>query len=243
VLAHRVLGRALGDALLEGEIRQNVARLAKAPSIPHAEMAYWSPEVVAQFVNAVRGHAWAAPFLVMLGSGVRVGECAALRWDDVDLAFGSLRVKRTMSRNAAGERVVGAAPKSRAGSRMIRLDDSTAYVLREQQDRLRFDGRLGVWVFPREGEDVPISYNGLRYRFQVLCKLAGVEPMGLHGLRHTYATLLLAGNVGSKTVSTLLGHSTISMTLNTYAHVLESMEDEAARVIGEALERHSERVR
>jgi integrase len=67
--------------------------------------------------------------------------------------------------------------------------------------------------------------------------------MGLHGLRHTYATLLLAGNVGSKTVSTLLGHSTISMTLNTYAHVLESMEDEAARVIGEALERHSERVR
>jgi integrase len=237
VLAHRVLGRALGDALLEGEIRQNVARLARAPTIPHAETAYWSPESVAQFLNAVRGHAWSAPFLLMLGTGLRVGECAALRWEDVDLAFGSIRVRRTMSKNAQGQRVVGSVPKSRAGTRSIRLDDSTAWVLREQQDRLRFDGRLGVWVFPREGEDAPIAYSSYRHRFGVLCNLAGVEPMGIHGLRHTYATLLIAGKVGMLTVAQLLGHASISTTMDVYGHVLESMEDEAARVIGEALDR------
>jgi integrase len=84
---------------------------------------------------------------------------------------------------------------------------------------------------------VPIAYSSYRHRFGVLCKLAGVEPMGIHGLRHTYATLLIAGKVGMLTVAQLLGHASISTTMDVYGHVLESMEDEAARVIGDVLVR------
>jgi integrase len=165
-----------------------------------------------------------------------------LRWEDVDLEGGKLSVRRSLKVTDQG--LVFGPTKNKASRRSVPLNKSAvaafkAHRLRQNEERLRL-GEL--WkdhslVFPnRIGK--PINHSNLFNReFKPLMQNTGVQDQGFtfHSLRHTCATLLLSKNVNPKIVQEMLGHATITQSMDTYSHVMPGMSDAAATALEEAL--------
>jgi integrase len=207
----------------------------------HKEWAikYWDDTQVRTFLTATADDMDAMVWRLLLASGLRIGEALALRWVDVDLNAGEIRVRRTLSAVPGG--FVAAPPKTKAGRRAIPLDGVTTKALKLHRQTIRELSMLhrDIWVdgdlvFPREDGKFRLA-SKLRDRLNVLCPLHGVLSVGLHGLRPTHATLLLAAGIAPKVVSERLGHTTVTMTMDTYSHVTRAMQEQAAQAIGAAL--------
>jgi integrase len=217
------------------ELPRNVAALVKPPPLARVERAYWTPEQAAQFMEGVGDAVWAVPFLVMLGTGIRIGECLALTWADVDLVGGWLVIRRTMTEDANGKRIFGDEAKSEYSRRRIKLDGRTLEVLKRHREREPVRGRGGL-LFQGDIEGKPPAANTMQRRWKVLLDGAGLSgTITPHGLRHTHATLLLAAGVDVKTVSQRLGHASVSFTLDLYSHVLDEMQGRAVDVWDDVL--------
>ena len=165
-----------------------------------------------------------------------------LKWEDADLETGTIQIRRTLS-TATGGGFGFSAPKTAKGRRSIQLSQSTLSALkRHNETQLEERNKVaGLWedhnlVFTtRVG--TPITRQDLITRsFKPLLQRAGLPDIRFHDLRHTCATLLLGKGVHPKLVQELLGHATISITLNTYSHVLPVMGNQAARAMEDALE-------
>ncbi|NMA62252.1 MAG: site-specific integrase, partial [Firmicutes bacterium] len=173
-------------------------------------------------------------------TGMRKGEICGLKWEDVDLVARRLAVKRTLLR-ASPEPILG--PPKNGRSRAIAISPQTASLLKKHKTKQN-ELKLSVgeayadkgFVFAKENGD-PIQINNFGQRsYTDLIELAGVKNIRFHDLRHTCATLLLAKGVNPKIVQERLGHTDISMTLNRYSHVTPTMQDSAARLLGDALQ-------
>ena len=163
--------------------------------------------------------------------GLREGELLSLKWDDVNLETGTLRVRRTLSETRTG--YTFESPKNGKG-RSIRLSQAASGALRDHLGRQleEIDGVGDNYqdqglIFPsRKG--TPMNARNLTGRsFKPILKRAGLPDIRFHDLRHTCATLMLCEGVHVKLVQELLGHATISITLDTYSHLLPGMGDEA----------------
>ena len=147
-----------------------------------------------------------------LYSGLREGEICALRWEDIDLAAGTLSVRRTVQRICSGgssELVVGA-PKSRASRRTIPL---TASALRLAK---AMAGPPETYVVT--GTEKPMEPRSAQNRFKRVLVKAGIADANFHALRHTFATRCIERGFDVKTLSLILGHADVSTTLNVYVH-------------------------
>lgn len=166
-------------------------------------------------------------------AGVRAGELQALRWSDVDLASGILRVERAWD----GKAGVFIEPKSRAGRRSIPI----AAVLRDYliEHKLRSPWSEGL-VFGRSAGS-PFNYWSTVERAKKAWKDARLTSIGLHECRHTFASLMIAAGVNAKTLSTYMGHSSVSITLDRYGHLLPGNEGEAAELLNAYLSRELSR--
>ena len=186
-----------------------------------------------------------ALFVIAVHCGLREGELLALRWEDADLeaARPALLVRRTLTRGEDGRGwVAGASTKSGKGRR-VRLTHRAAAALKEHRKR-QLEERMrlcGLWqdlglVFPTATGSL-FNPSNLRNRsFRRIKAHSGVrEDLRFHDLRHTCATLLLSQGVNVKVVSEMLGHASITITLNTYSHVLPDMQDTAADAMESAL--------
>ena len=161
--------------------------------------------------------------------GLRLGELLALSWDDVDFAAGLLRVEH------AWDRVAGLIePKSRAGRRRVPLASSVKAELRAHRQRQGHDGR--GFVFGRTPER-PFDPSTVATHAREAWKRAGLVPIGFHECRHTYAAFMIAAGVNAKALSSYMGHSTITVTLDRYGHLLPGNEHEAAAMLDNWLER------
>ena len=157
---------------------------------------------------------------------------AALRWDDLDLEAGTLAVRHGMVKVPGGWQ--RAEPKTASSRRVVRLPAVAVEALRrhrtgQREDRLRAgphwqDSGL---VFTTSSGTVIDGQNLLR-AFRGHLKRAGLPPIRFHDLRHSAATLMLALGVQAKVVAEMLGHSTVGVTLDTYSHVLPTLQEEAA---------------
>jgi integrase len=176
---------------------------------------------------------------VAVTSGLRIGELLALRWTDVDLEQGVMRVSRTLSRAKGGPRFT--TPKNGKG-RPVTLTREAVEALRSHrkgQNEVRL--KLGtLWadnglIFASE-TGKPLTRDFVdRRSFKPLLKRAGLPKKRLHDLRHTCATLLLGQGVHPTLVQKLLGHASVVMTLNRYSHWIPSMGDQTARAMEAAL--------
>lgn len=244
---HVVLRKALAQAESDGLIPRNAADGVKTPrvSAPGEEIQPLTSEKSAAFLEAACGERLEALYLVAIHCGLREGELLALRWDDVDLeaAKPALLVRRTITCGEDGRGwVVGATTKSGKGRR-VRLTQQATTALRDHRKR-QLEERMrlaGVWrdqglVFPNETGGL-FNPSNLRNRsFKRIKAHSGIrEDLRFHDLRHTCATLLLSRNVNVKVVSEMLGHASITITLNTYSHVLPDMQDTAADAMEAAL--------
>lgn len=161
-------------------------------------------------------------------AGLRRGELLGLRWEDVDLAAGVIHVERSWD---AKEGVVG--PKSRAGRRTVPIPAALREYLVEHKLRL---GRHVGLVFGTSYTQ-PFTPSNVRKRANAAWARAGLEPIGLHECRHTFASLMIAADVNAKALSTYMGHSSVTITLDRYGHLMPGNESEAADLLDAYLAR------
>jgi hypothetical protein len=182
-----------------------------------------------------------AVYVLAVGTGMRQGDLLGLKWEDVDLEAGTVQVRRTLSTATGGGFSFGA-PKTAKSRRSVKLPGAAISALKKHrraqlEERMRLAGLFadhGLVFASRVG--TPVSRQDLVTRsFKPLLRRAGLPDVRFHDLRHTCATLLLGRGVHAKLVQELLGHSTISVTLDTYSHVLPGMSDAAAGAMDEAL--------
>jgi integrase len=200
-----------------------------------------SRDQVRTFLDTIKGERMEALHVLAVTSGLRQGELLALKWEDVDLegTNPTLEVRRSLSETRSRRSFV--TPKSGRG-RHLRLSKRAVSALRvhrkrQLEERVR---KVGLWedhglIFPSE-VGTPMSGRNLYRAFKIRVKRASLpQTLRFHDLRHTCATLLLRQGVNPKFVQELLGHADISLTLNTYSHVLPDMGDAAAGGMDAAL--------
>ncbi|MDP9474766.1 MAG: site-specific integrase [Actinomycetota bacterium] len=238
---HVVLHKALKQAVEWHMVPRNVAGLARAPrSSATKEISPLSAEEARRLLDAARGNRLEALYMLALHTGMRQGELLALKWQDVDLENATLSIRRTLTRS--GGRLLLGEPKTRKSRRTIDLTEASVGALREHLARQTEEitilgdryGDAGL-VFTSEAGTIINPTNLRRRSFASLLERARVPRVRFHDLRHTCATLLFSRNVHPKDVQELLGHSNISITLDTYSHVIPATRDRAARAMEDAL--------
>ena len=211
------------------------------------DLRYWTAQQLGSFLALVRDTEPRFYPLVRLAAftGMRRGEVAGLRWQDVDLEAGCLYVRQTITTaddvaRGSGMKLVTGSPKSGKGRR-IDLDAETVAVLRswrlqQAQDRMAL---LGAWpshglVFTRE-DGSPVHPDYASTVFDRMVRTSAQARITFHGLRHTHASILLAKGLPVKVVSERLGHATVQITLDTYGHVMPGMQTQAVAVFADAM--------
>jgi len=208
-------------ALARGEVAVNPTTGLELPAVEGSRERVASPSEAEALLTALpeRDRAlWATAMY----AGLRRGELLALRWEDVDLAAGVIHVERSWD---AKEGVV--TPKSKAARRSVPI----GAVLREYlvEHRLR-SGRHAGLVFGTSGAQ-PFTPSNVRKRANAAWERAGLEPIGLHECRHTFASLMIAAGVNAKALSTYMGHSSVTITYDRYGHLMPGNESEAAQLL------------
>jgi integrase len=230
---HRVLRQALSQAVRWGLIARNPCDGATPPRPRRAEMHVLTQGQVAVFLDAMRDHPSHALYVLAVTTGMRQGELFGLKWADVQLDEGKLMVRRALQRqNEAG--LVFIEPKTARSRRTILLSQRAIGALREHRRR-QLGERLRLGAEWQDTDLVFCSATGLpldpvwqRQVFQQTLKRIGLPVIRFHDLRHTAATLLLSQGVHPKVVSEMLGHASISLTLDTYSHLVPAMHAQAA---------------
>jgi len=231
--AHAVLHRALNQAVKWGLLGRNPADAVNVPRPERREMRTLDEKQVQRLFEATAGHRLRGLWVLLVTTGLRLGEALGLCWDDIDQTAGRLVVRRSLQRQREAG-LVFVEPKSAKSRRTVHLAESTVAVLREQR-RQQLGERLSAgpaWqdqglVFCRE-DGRPLEPSSVTEHLHRALKAADLPQVRVHDLRHTAATLLLARGVHPKVVQELLGHSTISLTLDIYSHVTPALHAEVA---------------
>ncbi len=229
---HGVLHEALENAVKWNLLSRNVVSLASVPRKTRYEVHPLSASDAQKLIQAVRGSKIEALLIIAVTTGLRRGELLALRWDDVNLEQGVLHVRRTMNR-IAGYGFVESDPKTKTSHRRVMLPNVAVEALKKHHAALdQAKQQAGTkWiekglVFPNTKGNFLSPDQLLKWFGQALDK-AGLPHMRFHDLRHSAATILLSMGVHPKVVQELLGHSTIALTMDTYSHLLPSMQRDA----------------
>jgi integrase len=238
-LAHLRLRQALDVAVAWNLRVENPCLKVKPPRAPQREMRTWSKEETRRFLAAAQDDVYNPIWLIALTTGLRRGEVLGLRWTDVDLTRATVTVRQCVTLLNNMPHI--APPKTAAGRRTLRLPDAAVDALRVHRDRalLAVKQSGSAWrddalVFASVAGTVIHPRNLVR-NYALIVKATGVPRIRFHDLRHTYATLSLSGGADIKTISSRLGHSSIQVTGDVYAHVTPEMDERATAVIASAL--------
>jgi integrase len=218
-LSLRILRSALAWGVKQGWLATSPAVGVRVAVPRERRPAAWTPEQAAQFLAATQDRPFGPLWALLLGTGMRIGEALALRWDDI--RDGRVTVRATLVWTREGKRLMP--PKSRAGARTVTLPGFA----RQALERLP---RTSLFVF---GELMP---QQVRRQLAADCDLAAVPRISPHGFRHLAASYLLAAGFSLADVQRHLGHASITMTVDLYGHEVAGRGDELAagldRVVG-----------
>ena len=209
------------------------------PKFKRKEMKTLSDSQVRTLLSFAEGDRFEVLFWLAVTTGLRQGELLGLKWSDIDWTGRRIGVQRQVQRLRGG--LVFSEPKTAAGRRVIALGVLTIEKLRRHQN-LQTEEKQAAKHYWKENDMIfpsstgtPMDPSNLYHNFKRMLKRAGLPDIRFHDLRHTAATLMLQQGTHPKIVQERLGHSDISMTLNTYSHVLPGMQDEAAGKLDELL--------
>lgn len=230
---HQVFSSALTQAVKWKMLAHNPCALVELPRRERKEMQSLSAAEVALFLQTARGDKWFVAFLVAIETGARPEEYLGLRWADIDFEKQIVTVRRALVWRKGGGFIFTELKTSRS-RRSIPLSASVIDELRKHkrkqgEERLRLGEHYENHdaIFATE-KGTPLLWRNLtRRHFKPLLKLAGLPDVRLYDLRHTTASLLLAAGENPKVVSERLGHASIILTLDTYSHVLPTMQKAA----------------
>ncbi|MEW1634486.1 site-specific integrase [Streptomyces sp. NPDC093801] len=228
--AHRVLRTALSGAVRDELITRNVASLVEPPRAKQREIRPWTLEETLAFLEAARGEALYAAFVLAIAMGLRRGELVGLRWSDLDLDKRVLHVRQQTQRRRG--QLYQDDPKSRR-QRAVPLPAMCIAPLRwhrlKQRAIFRETGvewsEAGPVFATRNGRTV--EPRNVYRAFTRVAADAGLRVVRLHDARHGCATLLTAAGVAPRVIMEILGHSQISITMDVYTHVVDDTKREA----------------
>ncbi|MEE6179204.1 tyrosine-type recombinase/integrase [Mycobacterium sp. 050134] len=232
---YAVLRLGLDGAVRDGLLARNPAASVQRPGVARKEAAHLDPQRVTELLAAAESSRYHTALLLIATTGLRRGECLGLRWSDVDLDAGVLRVRDTVQR-IDGKLSTGEVKTDRS-RRTIPLSPAVVAMLRRHrvtqlEERMRAANQwtdTGL-VFTTELGSVVDPRNLLRV-VEAAAKRIGLEGVGAHTLRHSAATAWLEAGVHIKQVSDLLGHSSVAITGDVYGHG----SDQSARAAVDAL--------
>lgn len=238
---HATLMSAMNTAVKRGLIERNPAATVELPRRTRTRQETWDANELGGFLAQVADHRLHLLFVLLGLVGLRRGEAVALRWIDVDLNAGRLRIEQAAVR-LGGTTIIGP-PKSPSSIRVLALDEETArkFTWHAARQRLELRRATGdkrqpdlVFTTPDGGVLDPSSISR---EFDRLVARHGLRRIRLHDLRHTSASLGLGSGESLVEVSRRLGHSSITITADTYSHVSplvakDSVERLAATLYG-----------
>jgi integrase len=240
-LLHALIRQALQHAFEQGVVVRNVADQVKPPKAVRPEVQTWDGQQLRAFLKeAEQDTRYPAIWAIAAGTGMRRGELLGLRWQDVDLERAAIEIRQTLVKTV-DHKLIFQEPKTKASRRTVILSPALVEVIRRQRIRQK-EWKLAhgpAWVesglvfTTHEGK--PIHPANLYNRFLWLSGRADLPKIAFHALRHTHATDLLRRGIHPKIVSERLGHSSISITLDTYSHVLPDMQRAALEGLDDAL--------
>jgi integrase len=240
--AHAILSKALKQAVKWQILPFNPASMVDLPKNRRKEMKALSPDEAKRFLDAAKDDKWSVIFSLAISTGMRPQEYLGLLWKDVDLNAGNAVIQRALVWRRKGGGWSLQEPKTSHSRRTIPLPASVLQELKvHRKKQLEKRLKLGQayenndFVFATEIGTPILPSNLMRRHFKPILEKAELpNDIRLYDLRHTCATLLLAAGENPKVVSERLGHATIVLTLDTYSHVLPSMQQAATEKLENA---------
>lgn len=238
---HTIIYSALEQAVLEKIIIFNIAgnKAVRLPKNPKKEMKTLEISEVEKFLDRARLSRYFAAYYLELYTGLRRGELLGIRWKDIDLKNGNVKVVQQLVKVGTKHEIRELKTES-SQDRVISIPNEVIMVLRDhrakQEIELRHRGlndlkvaeyfKTGLVFITEEGNIVQPRCFG-RY-FKSILKTAKVKSIRFHDMRHTFARLSLQSGADIKTLQSDLGHESIKTTLDNYGHVNEEMKRDAA---------------
>jgi integrase len=237
---HRLLHRVFEHAVKWGVSANNPVAQADPPAVERTEIDILGPDQVRQVLRGLKGRPLYPIAILGLATGMRRGELTALRWKDVDLDGGKLRVEQSLEQTNAGLRFK--APKTKAGRRTVTIPPTITGELRthwrdQQEQRLALGlGKAGGddLVFARD-DGSPRPPDSLTADWARTLRMLKLPIVTLHALRHTHVSQLIASGLDVVTVSRRIGHSNPTVTLGVYSHLFDNTDERAAGVVETAI--------
>ncbi|MGE5455961.1 MAG: site-specific integrase [Ignavibacteriales bacterium] len=223
-----ILNYAMDYYGLEKNIASKIGNFPKKQYIPKVN--FWTYEEFLQFINVVDDKLYSALYKTLFYTGMRLGECLALNWNDIK--SNSLEVTKTLAKDKKEGDYIITTPKTTKSVRKIQLDDETIATLKDLKSFYELHiGFSNDWfVF---GGLYPMSQTTVGRRKNEYCIKAKIKQIKIHDLRHSHATLLLSRGVPITVISKRLGHADMTMTLNVYSHLIPEDEDKAISLIND----------
>ena len=246
---NKIIAPCIRYAYNNGYIIKDFSRMYSVPKKSETNDKKVKPftlEEQKEFLKAIEGHRHEVLFLVALYTGLREGEILALTWNDIDFIKNTITVSKTVSivvditkeSRSKGYISIGT-PKTVKGNRVVPLPDFLVKRLK-QYKLFKKEESLKIGIQFKESNNLFTTRNGtmlsavnLQRMFKEILLKASIENRKFHDLRHTYATRLFELGESAKTVQELLGHSSISMTLDIYTHVLKETKETAIEKLDE----------
>ncbi len=224
---------AMRKAIAQKLIRDNPSDGITPPKRPAREVQPLSAEEAERLLDCAKETRYEALFVLALGTGLRWGELAGLRWGDIDFNRATLQVQRIVV-HTKHEMLIHE-PKTKSGRRQVPIPGFALQALRAHRSRQSAAPHPTAWVFTnRVGAPIHKS-NFFARDWKPLRERAGVPNARFHDLRHTTASLLLKRGVHPKVVQAVLGHARFGVTMDLYSHLMDGMHQEAADALDSLL--------
>ncbi|HEU5378141.1 MAG TPA: site-specific integrase, partial [Ktedonobacteraceae bacterium] len=252
---HEMLHKALDDAWKLELVKRNVCDMVSPPRRQHKEYQPLNARQSRKLLDVAKGHPQETLFVLALATGMRRGELLGLKWQDIDFSSQVLYVKRALSRlptqmgKEKGDLYIEADLKTKSSKRSVALAGFAIDALKQHRTRQNEIRRQAgeTWqdhdyVFCKsDGTHLNPGHDVL-VQLKILLKKAGLPNVRFHDLRHSVATFLLSMGVHPKVVQDILGHTEISMTLDTYSHVSPTMQREAMEKLNSLFEKWNKEI-
>ncbi|SMO54268.1 site-specific integrase [Melghirimyces algeriensis] len=239
---HAIIGKTLKTATEWDYISKNVATLIKLPRVTRREINIWSMEEATRFLSLVKDRSTFIAYALAIYTGMRKGEILALRWQDCDLDKGQISVRQTLYHTKGG--LIFQEPKTRGSRRTISISDYLIKCLKKhkrKQNHIKLQlgsGYQDHGLIVCHTHGTPIHPQDINRDLKRAIKKHNFRPISFHDLRHTHATMLLQLGENPKVVSERLGHSSVTITLDTYSHVLPDMQKSLAEKFDLAMKKN-----
>jgi integrase len=236
---HRLLSQALKYAVRQGYLGHNPCELVDAPSWKAKAMRTLTPSEVEILFNAIKDNQIYPVTYTAVSTGLRQAELLGLRWRDIDLDMMSISVSQVLYKRRGVCQIKE--PKTSHSRRRVAMTPKLALFLREYKaERESLSLQLGQ-ILSLDSlvfsiiEGKPLDPSILSHEFARIAKLAGLQGVRFHDLRHTFASLMLLRGAKPKVISEALGHSSVAFTMDVYSHIIEGMQSDVMALLDEVL--------